>query len=56
MTWEQLPDLAVRRFGGAVVWANDEFFAERENLVNTADPVFQPYTFGHKGQVYDGWE
>jgi len=52
----QLPDLASRRFGGAVVWANDEFFAERENLVTAADPVFRPYTFGHKGQVYDGWE
>jgi allantoicase len=56
VTWDQLPDLASRRFGGAVVWANDEFFAERENLVNAEDPVFQPYTFGHKGQVYDGWE
>jgi allantoicase len=56
MTWEQLPDVAVRRFGGAVVWANDESFAERENLVRSTEPVFQPYTFGHKGQVYDGWE
>jgi allantoicase len=56
MTWEQLPDLAARPFGGAVVWANDEFFADRENLIELADPVFQNYTFGHKGQVYDGWE
>ncbi|TCO56971.1 allantoicase [Actinocrispum wychmicini] len=56
MSWEQDPDLASRRFGGAVVWANDELFAERENLVKPEDPAFQPYTFGHKGQVYDGWE
>ncbi len=54
--WRELPDLANRRFGGSVVWANDEFFAERENLVKDGDPAFQTYTFGHKGQVYDGWE
>lgn len=54
--WELLPDLASRRFGGGVVWANDELFAERENLIKPAAPVFQPSTFGHKGQIYDGWE
>lgn len=54
--WEALPDLACRRVGGSVVWANDELFAERENLIKAARPVFQPSTFGHKGQIYDGWE
>jgi allantoicase len=54
--WTRLPELASRRFGGAVVWANDESFAERENLIRPTDPVFQPATFGHKGQIYDGWE
>ena len=54
--WERLPELASRRVGGAVIWANDELFAERENLIKPAAPVFQPYTFGHKGQIYDGWE
>jgi allantoicase len=51
-----LPDLAVRTLGGSVVWANDELFAGRENLVNAGPPVFTPRTFGAKGQVYDGWE
>jgi allantoicase len=51
-----LPDLAVRTFGGAVVWANDEAFAGRENLVNPGRATFAPRTFGAKGQVYDGWE
>jgi allantoicase len=51
-----LPDLAVRTFGGAVVWANDEAFAGRENLVNPGPATFAPRTFGAKGQVYDGWE
>lgn len=52
----ELPDLAVRSFGGSVVWANDEFFAGRENLVNDGPATFSPRTFGAKGQVYDGWE
>ncbi|TWP51179.1 allantoicase [Lentzea tibetensis] len=54
--WTRLPDLASRAVGGGVVWANDELFAERENLITAAEPVYQTYTFGHKGQIYDGWE
>ncbi|MET9632195.1 allantoicase [Lentzea sp. NPDC006480] len=54
--WTRLPDLASRAVGGGVVWANDELFAERENLIKPAEPVYQTYTFGHKGQIYDGWE
>jgi allantoicase len=54
--FRRLPDLAVRTFGGSVMAANDESFAERENLINPAAAVFSPRTFGHKGQVYDGWE
>ena len=50
------PDLAGRALGGSVVYANDELFAERENLIKPEDPVFQPHTFGHKGQIMDGWE
>lgn len=50
------PDLAGRALGGSVVYANDELFAERENLIKPDDPVFQPHTFGHKGQIMDGWE
>ncbi|EHB57707.1 allantoicase [Mycolicibacterium rhodesiae JS60] len=51
-----LPDLAARPAGGAVVWANDDLFAERENLINPKSAEFRPATFGHKGQIYDGWE
>lgn len=52
----ELPDLASRRLGGSVVQADDEFFAAADNLVRPEAPVFQPATFGAKGQVYDGWE
>ena len=51
-----LPDLASRSLGGGVVAANDELFAERENLIKPEPPRYSAYTFGHKGQVYDGWE
>jgi allantoicase len=50
------PDLAGRALGGSVTYANDELFAERENLIKQEEPAFQPHTFGHKGQIMDGWE
>lgn len=53
-TW--LPDLALRSLGGAVIWANDDLFAEKENLISPGPSVYRPASFGHKGQVYDGWE
>ncbi|WP_216694738.1 allantoicase [Dietzia psychralcaliphila] len=51
-----LPDLASRALAGSVVYADDEFFAEKENLILPAEPAFDPALFGHKGKVYDGWE
>ncbi len=51
-----LPDLALRALGGAVIWANDELFAEKENLIRPGPASHQPANFGHKGQIYDGWE
>jgi allantoicase len=51
-----LPDLASRQLGGSVVFANDELFAEKENLLRPGAPAFTAGTFGHKGKVYDGWE
>jgi allantoicase len=56
MDFRNLPDLAVRTLGGSVVYANDELFAERENLVRPERAVFDTSTFGHKGKVFDGWE
>jgi len=51
-----LPDLAARQLGGSVVFANDELFAEKENLIRPEPPEFAAGTFGHKGKTYDGWE
>jgi allantoicase len=49
-------DLADRRLGAAVIAANDEFFAPRENLLVPERAEFDPQRFGHKGKVMDGWE
>jgi allantoicase len=56
LDFRTLPDLALRTLGGSVVWANDEFFAQRENLLLPSPAVFDQEGFGHKGKVYDGWE
>ncbi|MFH9612698.1 allantoicase [Streptomyces pratensis] len=52
----RLVDLADRRLGGGVIAANDEFFAERENLLKPEPAEFDPERFGHKGKIMDGWE
>lgn len=39
-----------------MIWANDEFFAEKENLIEPRPPTFTAATFTAKGQRYDGWE
>ncbi|WP_299538907.1 allantoicase [uncultured Streptomyces sp.] len=54
--FDHLVDLADRRLGAGVIAANDEFFAERENLLNPGSAVFDPERFGHKGKIMDGWE
>ncbi|ASR34744.1 allantoicase [Prauserella marina] len=54
--WTRQLDLASRVFGATVMWASDELFAEKENLVNPWRPRHQPETFGPRGQLYDGWE
>jgi allantoicase len=51
-----LPDLASRLLGGSVSAANDELFAERENVIKPEAPEFSATTFGHKGKIMDGWE
>lgn len=51
-----MPDLALRSLGGAAVWTNDDLFAEVENLITPAPAEYRPSTFGHRGQIYDGWE
>jgi allantoicase len=38
------------------VYATDELFAAKENLIKPEPPVFAAGEFGAKGKIYDGWE
>ena len=51
-----LIDLASARLGGQAVATNDDFFAEKENLVKTEAPVFIPGKYTDRGKWMDGWE
>jgi allantoicase len=52
----QLADLAAERLGGAVIEANDDFFAPKENLLKESKPVFIEGKFTDRGKWMDGWE
>lgn len=52
----QLVDLASERLGGAVIYANDDFFAEKENLLKAAPPVWKEHEYTDRGKWMDGWE
>ena len=51
-----LIDLASARLGARVVAANDDFFAEKENLIKPEPPVFIPGKYTDRGKWMDGWE
>ncbi|HEY0673944.1 MAG TPA: hypothetical protein VGD27_16825, partial [Longimicrobiales bacterium] len=52
----ELVDLAAARLGGAVILANDEFFAPKENLLLEHDAVFLENEYTERGKWMDGWE
>ena len=54
--FQSLPDLAGRLLGGAVVWANDDFFGSAHNLISAAPAGHDATGFDARGKVYDGWE
>ncbi len=54
--FHELPDLASERLGGAVLWANDDFFAEKDNLLRAAAPVWKADAYTDRGKWMDGWE
>lgn len=49
-------DLASERLGGRVLFANDEFFAEKENLLRDEAPVWDAARYTERGKWMDGWE
>ena len=51
-----LVDLASERLGAAVVVANDEFFAPKEQLIRAAAPIWRDGEYTERGKWMDGWE
>jgi len=51
-----LVDLAAERLGGAVLLANDEFFAPKESLLKAAAAVWKEHEYTDRGKWMDGWE
>jgi allantoicase len=51
-----LIDLAAERLGGSVLWATDDFFAEKENLLKPTEAVFIDGKYTDRGKWMDGWE
>src|SRR5262249_9407612 len=51
-----LPDLACEAVGGAALACNDEFFAEKENLLREHAAVWKDHLYTDRGKWMDGWE
>ena len=52
----QLTDLAAERLGGKVIYATDDFFAEKENLIKPTRGIFITGKYTDRGKWMDGWE
>lgn len=52
----QNTDLAAERLGGKVLYATDDFFAEKENLLKPGRGVFIADKYTDRGKWMDGWE
>jgi allantoicase len=56
MDFTELVDLASEKLSGAVLVANDEFFAPKENLLKASTPIFIEGKYTDLGKWMDGWE
>ena len=52
----KLTDLAAGRLGGKVLYATDDFFAEKENLIKPGRGIFITDKYTDRGKWMDGWE
>ncbi len=51
-----LVNLAEARLGASVLYANDDFFAEKENLLKAEKAIFVEGKYTDRGKWMDGWE
>jgi allantoicase len=52
----QYVNLAQVRLGAEVVYATDDFFADKARLIDAEEPVFIPGKYDENGKWMDGWE
>ncbi len=55
-SFTDLIDLASERLGGAVIAANDEFFAPKEALIKQSPPEWRGGDYTERGKWMGGWE
>ena len=55
-TFRDLVDLASERLGGSVLYATDDYFAEKENLLRQSRAVWKEHEYTDRGKWMDGWE
>ncbi len=55
-SFTELTDLASERLGGKVLYATDDFFAEKENLIKPGRGIFITDKYTDRGKWMDGWE
>lgn len=53
---DDLIDLASERLGGSVLYATDDYFAEKENLLRQPKAVWKEHEYTDRGKWMDGWE
>lgn len=54
--FRDLIDLASERLGGSVLYATDDYFAEKENLLKPSKAIWKEHEYTDRGKWMDGWE
>jgi len=55
LRWQYV-NLAQPRLGSEVIYATDDFFADKARLIDSAEPQFIPDKYDENGKWMDGWE
>jgi allantoicase len=55
-SFTSMTDLAAEKLGGKVLYATDDFFAEKENLIKAGRGIFIADKYTDRGKWMDGWE
>jgi allantoicase len=56
VAFSECVDLANEKLGGKVLFANDDFFAGKDNLIKVSTPIFIADKYTEFGKWMDGWE